>query len=207
MLQGLYVLTDSRVYPHSQWPTRVEAIIEGGAAVIQLRDKILNDDELLPHALKLQEVCMAHKVPLIINDRVELAKKIDADGVHIGKDDKSLKAARDYLGNDFYIGVSCYRDIYAAIRAQQLDADYVAFGRLFPSHTKHDASYCPLSVIQKAAEQIYLPICGIGGITVNNVKKVLQAGASLISVADAVFNADDPKSAAEAFEELLVNSY
>lgn len=203
MLQGLYVLTDSRIFPHTQWPTRVEAILEGGATVIQLREKELTDNELLPHALRVQEVCMAHDVPLIINDRVELAKKIFADGVHLGKEDKSLKAARDYLGNEFYIGVSCYRDIYASIRAQQLGADYVAFGSLFPTLTKQDASHCPLSIIQKAGNQIFLPICGIGGITINNVNKVIQAGATLLSVSNAIFNSDNPKAATERFTGIM----
>ncbi|MEM8844426.1 MAG: thiamine phosphate synthase [Pseudomonadota bacterium] len=199
MLKGLYVLTDDRIYPPSQWPSRVESIIEGGANVIQLREKNLSDDELRPYALKLQEICTAHEIPLIINDRVELAKNIQADGVHIGSTDSSLKATRDYLGHDVYIGVSCYRDIYRAIRAQHLGADYIAFGRLFSSLTKKDANYCPISIIQKAKKHIYIPICGIGGITADNAKKVSKAGASLIATADSVFNANNPEAVAKRF--------
>ena len=192
MLNGLYVLTDSRIHGHSQWPARVEAIIQGGATTIQLREKQLADETLLPLALEIHEVCQSYHVPLIINDRIQLAKKICADGVHIGKSDDALRKVREYLGHEYYIGVSCYRSIYTAIRAQQLGADYVAFGRLFPSHTKHDACGCPLSIIQSAHRYLDIPICGIGGITPNNAARVTRAGASIIAVANTIFNADDP---------------
>ncbi|MEM7304774.1 MAG: thiamine phosphate synthase [Pseudomonadota bacterium] len=203
MLTGLYVLTDSRIYPHAQWSDRIKDCIEGGANVIQLREKHLSDAELLPFAMQLKELCQAHGVPLIINDRIELAKKICADGLHIGKKDISLSAARKYLGEDFYIGVSCYRNIYTALRAQQLGADYVAFGRLFSSQTKQDTSYCPLSIIQKAVNSLYIPVCGIGGITPKNVKQVTHSGACLIAVTDSVFNANDPKAVSKTFTGII----
>lgn len=203
MLNGLYVLTDSRVYPQAQWPSRVEAVIQGGTKVIQLRDKSLSDDELMPYACELLEVCQSHNIPLIINDRVELAKKVGAEGVHIGKDDQSLHAVREYLGNDFYIGISCYRNIDAALKAQQLGADYVAFGSLFPSMTKRNALRCPLPILQQASRQLTIPVCGIGGITANNITKVAHAGALLIAVSDAVFNADDPKAASKIMSGII----
>lgn len=203
MLQGLYILTDSRLYPHSQWPTRIEIIVAAGASVIQLREKTLSDAQLLPCALAIQEICKSYHVPLIINDRVELAKTIGADGVHLGKNDSSLQKARDYLGQHYYIGVSCYRSIYTAIRAMQLGADYVAFGRLFPSQTKRNAYACPLSVMQNARRHIDIPICGIGGITPSNAGKVVRAGASLIAVADWVFNADDPAAISEKMSGII----
>ena len=205
MLGGLYVLTDDRVYPHSQWPSRIEAIIEGGASVIQLREKHLEDEIFLPYAMQIHEVCKSYNVPLIINDRVELAKKISAEGVHIGKNDDSLRKVREYLGDEYYIGVSCYRSIYTAIRAQQQGADYVAFGSLFPSRTKRNAYACPLSIIHKAHRHIDIPICGIGGISPENTARVTRAGAALIAVANTVFNADNPATVSKQMSGIINN--
>ena len=206
MLNGLYVLTDNRVYPHSQWASRIETIIEAGASVIQLREKHLDDERLLPYAMEIHEVCLSYQVPLILNDRVELAKKVSAEGVHLGMNDDSLREARDYLGYEYFIGISCYRSIYTAIRAQQLGADYVAFGSLFPSHTKRSASACPLAIIQKALRQIDIPICGIGGISPENTARVTRAGASLIAVSNAVFNADNPRAESNRMSGIIKNS-
>ena len=166
MLNGLYVLTDSRIHGHSQWPARVEAIIQGGATTIQLREKQLADETLLPLALEIHEVCQSYHVPLIINDRIQLAKKICADGVHIGKSDDALRKVREYLGHEYYIGVSCYRSIYKAIRAQQLGADYVAFGRFFPSRSKPHAVAAHPDLLREAAVELQLPIVAIGGINI-----------------------------------------
>ena len=204
LLAGLYVLTDSRLYAHNQWPERVELAILGGAEVIQLRDKHLSDDELMPTALTIQQICAYYDVTFIINDRVTLAKKIHADGVHIGQHDHSLRAARDYLGADFLIGVSCYKHLFSALRAQKLGADYVAFGSVFLSNTKVNAPRCPLSVISKAHSLLRIPICAIGGITANNSRHVLAAGAQLIAATHSVFNARDPMAAANKLSHQVI---
>lgn len=195
-LQGLYVLTDSRVHPHQQWPGIVESAILGGANIIQLREKSLGDSELLPVALEIKQICSDYAVRYIVNDRLELAKKINADGVHIGQHDTSICAAREYLGGNFFIGVSCYRNLYSAFNAQKSGADYVAFGSVFPSKTKIHAPLCPLSVISRAHALLRIPVCAIGGITSNNSRHVLRAGANLIAVTDSVFNAKNPEIAA-----------
>ncbi|MFK7794560.1 MAG: thiamine phosphate synthase [Gammaproteobacteria bacterium] len=204
LLSGLYVLTDSRIHAHSQWPERVELAILGGADVIQLRDKHLSDDVLMPIALTIQQICTHYGVIFIVNDRVTLAKKIYADGVHIGQHDDSLRAARDYLGNDFLIGMSCYKDLLSALRAQKLGADYVAFGSVFPSSTKVDAPRCPLSIISKARSLLRIPVCAIGGITANNSRHVLAAGAQLIAATHSVFNAHDPMAAANKLSHQVI---
>lgn len=204
LLAGLYVLTDSRLHAHSQWPERVELAILGGADVIQLRDKQLSDDELMPTAFTIQEICAHYGVTFIVNDRVTLAKKIRADGVHIGQHDHSLRAARDYLGNDFLIGVSCYKHLLSALRAQKLGADYVAFGSVFPSSTKVGAPRCPLSVISKAHSLLKIPVCAIGGITTINCHHVLKAGAQLIAATHSVFNARDPMAAANKLSHQVI---
>jgi len=203
-LQGLYVLTDSRIHAHSEWPDRVELAILGGAETIQLRDKQLSDDALMPTALLIQQICADYGVTYIINDRIMLAKKIQADGVHIGQHDSSLREARDYLGHNYLIGVSCYRDLLSAVRAQNLGANYVAFGSVFTSSTKLGAPRCPLSVISKAHSQLKIPICAIGGITANNSRHVLKAGADLIATTHSVFNAHDPMAAANKLKHQVI---
>ena len=158
MLQGLYVLTDSKNFSYNKWPDRVEQSILGGATIIQLRDKYLSDQELLPHALILQEICRHYDATFIINDRVCLAAKIHADGVHIGKDDKNYSTVRDYLGSGYLVGVSCYRNLYQAIHLQSLGADYVAFGSIFSSRTKLNARQCPISILPKAKQLLSIKI-------------------------------------------------
>jgi thiamine-phosphate pyrophosphorylase len=202
MLQGLYVLTSDTHYPHHTWIERIECIIQGGAEFIQLREKTLSDQALQPLAQDIQHLCHDYGATLIINDRVSLARRIRADGVHIGQTDCSLRHARELLGNKKIIGVSCYRSIYQALLAQKQGADYVAFGRLFSSHTKPSAQQCPINVLQNACKQLKPSICAIGGITLNNVNLALRAGAHLIASTHTVFNAQDPYQAANNFHQV-----
>lgn len=203
-LTGLYVLTDSQLYPHTEWPERVELAILGGTNVIQLRDKYMSNDDLKPTALLIKQICDDYDVTFIINDRVSLAKEINADGVHIGQDDHTLREARHYLGHNFLIGVSCYQHLFSALRAEKFGANYVAFGSLFPSRTKPHARHCPLSIISKAHKIINIPICAIGGITANNSRHALDAGASMIAATHSVFNARDPMAAANKFNPQVI---
>lgn len=204
MLSGLYVLTNSKKYPINEWPERIEKIILAGASIIQFREKALSEEELLPHALLLQEICHHYGALFIINDYVSLAKKINADGVHIGKHDKSLLDARNYLGSKSIIGVSCYKRLYSAIEAQSLGADYVAFGSVFPSQTKIHAPRCPLSVINQSKRCLSIPVCAIGGINHKNVSHTLNAGADMIATSHSVFNADDPGEAAYKIHQQVI---
>ncbi len=203
-LKGLYVLTDSQHHAHIEWAERIELAILGGAEVIQLRDKQLSDEALTPIALLLKQICTDYGVTFIINDRIKLAKQIHADGVHIGQHDQTLREARDYLGKDYLIGVSCYKHIFSALQAQNLGANYVAFGSMFPSQTKRNAPRCPLSIISRAQALMDIPICAIGGITANNCRHVLNAGADLIAATHSVFNANDPMSAANKLNHQVI---
>ena len=204
MLRGLYTLTDNQVVPYSQWPNRVEEIIIGGANIIQLRDKKLTDEVLLDYAVTILEICRYYNIPLIINDRIELAKKINADGVHIGKNDLSLRAARKYLGNKFIIGISCYRNLYTAIQAQNFGADYVAFGSIFPSSTKPHASRCSLATLVEARKILQIPICAIGGLRYQNIQPVIATGVDLVAIGDAIFNAKHPLQATTKLSQTYI---
>ena len=207
MLYGLYVLTDNSHYPHSIWPDRVEKIAAAGANMIQLRDKQYSDEELLPTACAIQEICKFYNTLFIINDRVSLAKKLQADGVHLGKDDQKIRLARTYLGNQFLIGSSCYKSIYNAVQAQQQGADYVAFGSVFPSRTKQRAPRCSLLTIRKAKNILKIAVCAIGGIKPANVKSVLNMGADMVAISHAVFNDARPELITDKFVQTIYDQF
>ena len=201
-LAGLYVLTDDKVHAHQEWPARVEQVILGGASIIQLREKNVSDDELLPIAGAIQDVCMFYNALFIVNDRVHLAKRVSADGVHIGQQDTKIRHAREYLGKQYLIGASCYRNPRLAIQATKQGADYVAFGSMFSSSTKPNAPRCSLSVLR--SYQLSLPVCAIGGINAKNAQHVVDAGADMLAVSYAVFNAKYPQQAANALAQKVI---
>lgn len=204
MLHGLYVLTDSKYYSYHEWPERIEQIILAGANIIQLREKKLTEEQLLPLAQQIREICDYYNVLFIVNDYISLARKVLADGVHIGKHDHKLRHARDYLGKRYIIGVSCYNNLYSAICAQRLSADYVAFGSVFQSTTKSQAVHCQLSTITLAKGCLKIPICAIGGIKQQNAMHVVNAGADILATSDAVFNAYAPGIAAKKFLQQVI---
>ncbi len=177
--QGLYAITpDGKTAGNILKFT--EAVLKGGASVVQYRDKGLNDETDL--ASKLLTLCHAYHVPLIINDNVELAENMGADGVHLGKDDDSILNARQRLGESAIIGVSCYNSIERAIEAQKQGANYVAFGRFFTSNSKPLAAPAEISTLTAAKNVLTLPIVAIGGILPENGATLLSAGADLLAV-------------------------
>ena len=204
MLSGLYVLTDSQHYAHNAWLDRIEKIILGGASVIQLREKLLDDSELVSYASDILDLCIFYNVPFIVNDRVELAKKIQADGVHLGREDLSISQARDYLGKHYLIGQSCYASMQHAIKAEKKGVDYVAFGSVFTSKTKPNATRCNLSTLKLAKRLLKIPICAIGGINLKNTQSIIQMDVDLIAVTEAVFNADNPRQAANQITQKYI---
>nr|VFK27509.1 MAG: thiamine-phosphate pyrophosphorylase [Candidatus Kentron sp. MB]VFK32075.1 MAG: thiamine-phosphate pyrophosphorylase [Candidatus Kentron sp. MB]VFK75657.1 MAG: thiamine-phosphate pyrophosphorylase [Candidatus Kentron sp. MB] len=200
--QGLYALTDSLLLSGNP-VSAVESAIRGGATVIQYRDKGTDDKQRREEAEALLTVCRAHGTPLIINDDVELAAAIGADGVHIGKHDLPLSIARERLGARGIIGVSCYNAIENAERAQREGADYVAFGRFFPSHTKPLATPVTIGQLAKFRHHVHLPIVAIGGITPENGASLLTAGADFLAVIHGVFGQPDVEMAAREYAMLF----
>jgi thiamine-phosphate pyrophosphorylase len=180
-LKGLYAITDERLTPYHRIEEMVAAAIEGGASVVQLRDKGLEDHLLEPIAARLLQICERYGALFIVNDRVELAARIGAHGVHIGKDDAGYSHARRLMG-DRIVGVSCYDSMELATHYEGLGADYVAFGSVFPSPTKPGAVRAELSLIREASQRLSVPVCAIGGITQQNVHLVAEAGADMAAV-------------------------
>ncbi len=197
---GLYAITRPENKTPDQILADVSEAIKGGISVLQYRDKQAVNNMYLAGALK--ELCHAANIPFIINDDLELAKKIGADGVHIGQHDSQLTNAREVLGHKVIIGVSCYDSVELAIKAQQGSADYVAFGRFFPSHSKPLAAAAHMTTLQIAKKIIRVPIVAIGGILPENGEQLLTAGADLLAVIGGVFSAS-PYQSALAYQALL----
>lgn len=183
-ISGIYAITPNKILDLN---TVEQAIITHKISVLQYRHKTTNASIKLNEAKQLQQLCLRHNTLFIINDDINLAQKIKADGVHLGKDDTSIEVARAQLGSDAIIGVSCYNDIKLAKIAQDKDANYVAFGALFPSSTKPNALYCSLDVITQAKQMLTIPIVGIGGIDFTNQHQALDAGCDAVAMINALF--------------------
>lgn len=186
-LNGLYVVTDSTLLPSDSFYRKVEQAIRGGARLVQYRDKSLDKENRRLQVRDLCPLCSHYGIPLIINDDIDLAIESDADGVHIGRNDVPLSQARKRLGREAIIGISCYNDLQLAVQAENLGADYVAFGSFFPSPTKPHAVRASPELLNDAKNRLSIPICAIGGITVQNAGSLIEAGADMLAVISEVF--------------------
>ena len=184
----------------------VKAALDGGAPFVQYRNKIAPRPLRRAQAAEMLRICRAAGARLIINDDVWLAVEIGADGAHLGRDDApggSLAAARDALGPQRILGVSCYNELSRAEEAARAGADYLAFGSMFTSRTKPTAVRAPLELLGKAKRQFGLPIAAIGGITLENAPQLIDAGADMLAVVSDLFDAMDIKARAEAYQQLF----
>ncbi len=174
----------------------VRKAILGGAGVIQLRDKNASDAELIKMARQLLTLTRSANIPLIINDRIEVAKKSGADGVHLGQTDAGLQEAREALGKNAIIGRSTHTQ-EQALAAQKEGFDYIGIGPVFGTPTKPLYQPVGLDLVRFAAANIHIPFVAIGGIDAANAASVKQAGASVIAVVRAIMDSDDPAVAAQ----------
>lgn len=197
-LSGLYAITPD-IRDDFDLQRYVGEALSGGVRILQYRDKVSLFTVRLTRAQRLLRLCKAYQAKLIINDDVELAFASQAHGVHIGRDDTSLKQARLRLGKWATIGVSCYASLELAAQASEQGADYLAFGSMFPSPTKPDAPVCPLSTL-KAARRFNLPLVAIGGITVENAPELIQVGADMLAVISGLL--ENPYIQAQRYSEL-----
>ena len=182
---------------------KVEAALEGGARALQYRNKVADPGLRLQQARGLARLCRAYHVPLIVNDHLDLALEVEAEGLHIGADDGSIAEARRRLGPGRILGVTCYRKIENALEAARLGASYVAFGGFFPSSVKGGTGGAPMSILGEAKRRTNLPVVAIGGITVDNAPRLVAAGADSVSVITALFGAPDIAAAARQFAAIF----
>jgi len=202
-LPGLYAIVDTGITPEQELIPRAGAALAGGATTLQYRDKGSDSVKRQRQAEALADLCRSRGVVFIVNDDYQLAAAVGADGVHLGEEDDQLVAARDYMGANALIGISCYNQLQLAQQAQLDGADYVAFGRCYPSTTKPGERYVTLEQIRQARQQLTLPIVGIGGITVDNARELRLAGVDAVAVIAALFAAADSESAAYEFCEQM----
>ncbi len=200
-IKGLYAVTPD-VADTALLLAKVEPVLAAGARLLQYRNKSADAARRGEQARALRAVCRRHAATLIINDDVTLARAIDADGVHVGADDPALAIAREQLGSQKIIGVSCYDDLQRARAAATQGADYVAFGSFFASAVKPGAVRAPLSVLP-AARALGVPVVAIGGITLDNAGGLIAAGADAVAVISALFAAPDPAGATRDFCRLF----
>lgn len=190
-LKGLYAITDETLITEDRFSAAIESVLLGGVRIIQYRDKSDDQKKRLQQATELRALCTRHQATCIINDDIELARAVDADGVHLGKDDARLADARRVLGDDAIIGISCYDDISIAVAAEKNSADYVAFGTMFSSPTKPDAVCAGPTIISQAKQQLKIPVCAIGGITEENIQQLVAHRIDMAAVISSLFAADD----------------
>jgi len=190
-LRGLYAITDETLITEEDFSEAIESALQGGASIIQYRDKSGNRQKRLQQAASLRELCTRYDATCIINDDIELARAVNADGVHLGRDDTALAHARQQLGEDAIIGISCYNDISLALEAERNSANYVAFGTMFSSPTKPDAVNAGPETISQARKRLNVPICAIGGITEANIHQLIEHDADMAAVISSLFAADD----------------
>lgn len=187
------------------FPAQLEAALSAGpVAAFQFRVKDIDQHEAAALAEPLQAICAAHDVAFIVNDSVALAKRLKADGVHLGQGDGDVREAREILGRDAQIGVTCHNSRHLAMEAAEAGADYVAFGAFYPTSTKRVEHIADLDTLQKWSMVTEIPCVAIGGVTPDNAKPLIDAGADFLAVSGSVWNhPQGPAEAVKAFNALL----
>jgi thiamine-phosphate pyrophosphorylase len=199
---SLYLISPQQV--GGSFPDRLKAALEPGLArAFQLRVKEVEEHELARLAEPLQRICADADVAFIVNDSVTLAKRLGADGVHLGQSDGDIREARALLGPSAQIGKTCHDSRHLAMEAGEAGADYVAFGAFYPTTTKPSDYRPDPSILTWWSTLFEIPCVAIGGITADNAKSLVEAGADFLAVCQAVWGKDDPAAAVRAFEAVL----
>lgn len=202
---GIYLLIDPDVLPVERWAAVLPAVLKQNLSLVQLRVKNRSAEETERMARQLQHWCRDAGRPLLINDELELAIDIGAQGVHLGQSDGSLANARQRLGETAIIGRTCHADLALLDAAAAQGADYASIGALYPSRTKPQAHRASLEVLQRATRRNTVPVCAIGGINPNTMAEVVRCGAALVAVCGAVLRAEDPAEATRHLVRLFAD--
>ena len=197
----LYVLISSNIAKKSVKET-ARLVIDGGADTVQLREKTISDSKFISLAREVRDITTKRGSLLIINDRVHVVRKVNADGIHLGQQDMSALEARNIIGDEKIIGVSTH-SITQARQAQKDGADYIAIGPIYPTSTKGHEPSVGIEIIHEISEAVSIPIIAIGAITLENLDEVLKAGASRIAVCSAIIGSKDIYSSTRQFKEKL----
>jgi thiamine-phosphate pyrophosphorylase len=200
----LYLITPSKLDTKSFAETLKRALGAGDVASVQLRLKDVPDDDILRAGAALMPIVQRAGAAFILNDRPDLAARLGADGVHIGQDDASYEGARALMGSNRIVGVTCHDSRHLGIEASERGADYVAFGALFPTATKEAKTRCDIELLTWWADVMVVPCVAIGGITVDNARPLVEAGADFLAVSAGVWDYErGPDAAVKAFNALF----
>ena len=203
---SLYLVTDRGLSRGRSTLEIVTAAVNGGATVVQLREKDCSTREFIEQALTIKEFLKGHGVPLIINDRVDVAQAVMADGVHLGQTDMPLDVAKKILGDSMIIGISA-ESLEDAIEAENGGADYLGVSPIYATPTKTDtAPPLGLEGLQEIRRAVGLPLVGIGGLNRDNAGEVIHNGADGVAVVSAIVSADDPQTAAEVLKQIILKA-
>lgn len=190
----VYAVTDRSWLNGESLYSQVEKALKGGATFIQLREKELDEEHFLKEAVEIKELCKRYQVPFVINDNVEIALKMDADGVHVGQSDMEAGSVRARLGKDKIIGVSA-QTVEQALLAEEHGADYIGVGAVFPTGTKLDAVEVGYDRLREICNAVHIPVVAIGGITRDNIIQLKGSGVSGVAIVSAIFASKDIEAA------------
>ncbi len=202
--RGLYLITEHVQLDFASLLAITESVLPLGISVLQYRNKSTDYEQKMEQARQLQQLCQTYKVPFIINDDLQLAISLGADGVHLGRDDGDCKSARLLLGAQKLIGVSCYNDLARAEQAVNEGADYIAFGAMFATSTKTNTVHASTDLITQAKQRYTVPLVAIGGITPENCEPIIVAGADLLATVSSVYLASNPSDVVIKFNQQMV---
>ena len=198
---SVYLVTDRRNKTDEEFLYIIEEAIKGGTTIVQLREKTASTKEFYELALRVKKITSRYGVPLLINDRIDIALAVDSEGVHIGQDDMPADIAREIIGDDKILGVSA-STVDEAKKAEMDSADYIGSGAVFPTATKDDADSVSKEELKEIVDSIDIPVVAIGGITVKNANTLKGSGIAGFSVVSAIMSAEDPKEASRKLKEI-----
>jgi thiamine-phosphate pyrophosphorylase len=204
--KGLYAITDCESLTTDLLVSKTEQILRSGAVMLQYRNKYEDFVTRESQARELKILCDKYNVPFIINDDIYLAAAINADGVHLGKEDQNCAQARAIFGKQMIIGISCYDDLGQATAAENAGANYIAFGAFFPTDTKKDTVKATPELIREAKQKLNLPVIAIGGITPENGKVLIDAGADFLAVVGGIYGPANPAQVTKSYITLFNNN-
>ncbi|HCT92128.1 MAG TPA: thiamine phosphate synthase [Lachnospiraceae bacterium] len=197
----LYAVTDRSWLHGDTLYHQVEQALDGGATFVQLREKELDEESFLSEAVELKSLCRRYHVPFVINDNIDIAMEVDADGVHVGQSDRNAAEVRKILGPDKIIGVSA-QTVEQALEAERMGADYLGVGAVFPTGSKADADDVSRETLTAICKAVHIPVIAIGGIQKSNIRELSGTGICGIAVISALFAQSDIKSAARDLKAL-----
>ncbi|WP_457635991.1 thiamine phosphate synthase [Persephonella sp.] len=199
---SLYVITDEKLLEGKNIAEAVKEAILGGADIIQYRAKQKSSRQMYQEATIIKKVCDKYRIPFIINDRVDIALSVDADGVHVGQEDLDVEVVRRLIGFDKIVGLST-KNLKQVEEANRLPVDYIGFGSIFPTETKKDAKVSGLDQLKKAVELSIQPVVAVGGINEQNIQSVLDTGCENVAVVSAVFRNKNIKQNTKRLKEII----